>query len=179
MAYENGGDFDSLFKSIINGLYNREVKYQLGSTYPRTREEIKLHLVRIVAAERRAYEHGYSRSESKDGLWHTTVLDVPKHNHRLDEEPMDISAMQSVITSMEDELLAASDGKKLDKSDANDLDTLLSSVKVVNQITNIRCIFQLNVEERPTENQKSSHTHVTTVTSKVTVRKIAGRKRDI
>ena len=69
VAYENGGDFDSLFQSMIDGLYNHEVKYQLGITYPRTRKEIKLHLVRIVAAERRAYEHGfgYSRSESKDG----------------------------------------------------------------------------------------------------------------
>jgi len=32
------------------------------------------------------------------------VLDVPKHNQRLDEDPMDLSAMQSVITSMEEEL---------------------------------------------------------------------------
>ena len=116
VAYDQGGDFDTLFQSIVDGLFNREVKYQLGSTYPRTREDIKLNLVRIAAAERRAYEHGYSRSESKDGLWHTTILDVPKYNPRADEEPMDLSAMQSVITSMEEELLAVSDGKKLDKS---------------------------------------------------------------
>ena len=34
VAYENGGDFDTLFQSIIDGLYNCEVKYQLESTYP-------------------------------------------------------------------------------------------------------------------------------------------------
>ena len=116
VAYEQGGDFETLFQSIIDGLMNKEVKYQLGSTYPRNREEIKLNLVRIAAAERRAYEHGYSRSETKDGLYHTTVLDVSKRNQRLDEEPMDISAMRSVINSMEEELLAVNDGKKLDKS---------------------------------------------------------------
>ena len=70
----------------------------------------------MVAAESGAFEHGYSKSESKDGLWHTTVLDDPKHAKRTDEEPMDISAKQSVISSMEEELLAVSDGKKLDKS---------------------------------------------------------------
>ena len=43
------------------------------------------------------------------------MLDVPKHSQRLDEEPMDISAMQSVITSMEEEEVAVSYGKKLDK----------------------------------------------------------------
>ena len=69
--------------------------------------------------------------------------------------------------------------KKFGVTDALDSDTLLSSVEVVSQITNIRSNIQLNLVERPMENQKSSPTHVTTVTSKVTVRKIAGRKRDI
>ena len=98
VAYNNVGDFDTLFQVVIDSIFNKELKYQLGSTYPRDREEIKLHLVRIVAAERRAYAQGYSKSESKDGLWHTTVLDVLQHAERTDEEPMDISAMQSVIT---------------------------------------------------------------------------------
>ena len=41
---------------------------------------------------------------------------MSKRNQRLDEEPMDISAMRSVINTMEEELLAVNDGKKLDKS---------------------------------------------------------------
>ena len=71
----NQGHFDTLLTSVIDGLYNREVKYQLGGEYPWTREEVKQTLVRIVAAERRAFNHGYGRSETKDGLFHTTILD--------------------------------------------------------------------------------------------------------
>ena len=71
-----------------------------------------------------------------------TVLDVPKHNQRLDEEPMDLSAMQSVITSMEEELLAVSDGKKLDKSKISQI------TKIVHQIINLKSIIHLNMEER-------------------------------
>ena len=59
--------------------------------------------------------------------------------------------------------------------DAVDSETSLSRVKVVSQITNIRSVIHLNMEERPTE---KLHTQVTTVTSKVTVPQIAGRKRE-
>ena len=89
----NQGDFDTLLNSVIDGLYNREVKYQLGGEYPWTREEVKQTLVRIVAAERRAFDHGYGRSETKDGLFHTTILDHKRHSQP-EEEAMDISEMK-------------------------------------------------------------------------------------
>ena len=62
----NQGDFDTLLNSIIDGLYNREIKYQLGREYPRTCEEVKQTLIKIIAAERRAFDHEYGRSETKD-----------------------------------------------------------------------------------------------------------------
>ena len=93
----------------------RVVQYQLGREYPRTSEEVKQTLVRIVAAERRAFDHGYGRSETKDGLFHTTILDHKRHGQP-EEEAMDISEMKEEIRNMEEELLAVSDGKKLDKS---------------------------------------------------------------
>ena len=52
---------------------------------------MKQTLVRIVAAESKAYDHGYGgRSETKDGLFHTTILDHKRHGPP-EEEAMDIS----------------------------------------------------------------------------------------
>ena len=55
VAYDNGGDFDTLFQGMIDGLYNKEIKYLLGSTYPRNREEIKLHTPIENSCSRKKY----------------------------------------------------------------------------------------------------------------------------
>ena len=68
-----------------------------------------------MAAERKAYDHEYERSNIKDGLFHTMILDLKRHGQQK-EEAMDISSMRDEIRYMEEELLAISDRKKLDKS---------------------------------------------------------------
>ena len=98
----NEGDFDILFNSVIDVLYNQEVKYQLEREYPRTREEVIQTLVRIVASERRAFDHGYGRSETEDSLFHTTIFDHKRHGQP-GEEAMDISEMKKEIRNMEEE----------------------------------------------------------------------------
>ena len=108
VAYPHGtGNFDNLLDEIIAGIYNKEVKLQLLRSNPRNAQEMELNAVQIVANERAAFENGYSRSETKDGLHHTTQSGV-----RPTEEPMDISALKDEIRTLKEDINAMS----MDKS---------------------------------------------------------------
>ena len=95
--YQDGratGNFDNYLNEVIRGLCNKEVKLQLRRANPRTVEEIEQTLIRIVANERAAYEQGYSRSETKDGLYHTTIMQRRPVTEQQDEQ-MDITALRN------------------------------------------------------------------------------------
>ena len=120
--YQNGqstGNFDNYLDEIILGLCNKEVKLQLRRANPRTKEEIEQVLIRIVANERAAYEQGYSRSETKDGLYHTTIMQR-RQNTEHQTEAMDITALRNQVkameSQMEENINAIKEGKHLDKS---------------------------------------------------------------
>jgi len=103
VAYPNNtGNFDNLFDEVINGIVNREVKRELRMRNPQNAEEMEIAAVQIVANVRAAYEHGYGLSESKDGLYHTTMLGVRRNQ----EEPMDVNAMKRKLKSMEETIAA-------------------------------------------------------------------------
>jgi hypothetical protein len=114
VAYQDGaGNFDNLLDEVINGLCNKEVKLQLRRANPTNEEQMETVLVQIVANERQAYEAGYSRCETKDGLYHTTMIG---RRPETQDEPMEVSAMTSKIQSMEEEINAFKQGKPFDKS---------------------------------------------------------------
>ena len=103
VAYPNNtGNFDTLFDEVINGIVNREVKRELRMRNPQNAEAMEVAAVQIVANVRAAYENGYGLSESKDGLYHTTMLGVRRNQ----EEPMDVNAMRRKLKSMEDTIAA-------------------------------------------------------------------------
>ena len=97
------------------GLYNREVKLQLRRANPRTMDALEQMLVQIVANERAAYEQSYSRSETKDGLYHTTILGRRHTTEQPEGEPMDITALKNQVTAMEAQM-QENIGAILDKS---------------------------------------------------------------
>ena len=99
-----GGNFDNFLDEIIQGLCNREVKLQLRRANPRNMDALEQMLVQIVANERAAYEQGYSRSETKDGLYHTTILGRRHATEQPEGEPMDITALKNQVTAMEAQL---------------------------------------------------------------------------
>ena len=119
--YQDGraiGNFDNYLDEVILGLCNKEVKLQLRRANPRTMEEIEQTLIRIVANERAAYEQGYSRSETKDGLYHTTIMQRRPVTEQKDE-PMDITALRNQIkameSQMEENINAIKEGRNIDK----------------------------------------------------------------
>ena len=112
VAYpHNNGNFDSLLDEVIKGICNREVKLELLRSNPRTPEEMERNAVQIVANERAAYENGYSRCESKDGLYHTTMMGRRENQ----EEKMEVNNMKNEIQKMQ-ESIDAVNGKPMDKS---------------------------------------------------------------
>ena len=106
VAYGQFGPFDTLLDEVINGIINKEVKRELRMRNPRTAEEMSMHAVQIVANVRAAYENGYGLSESKSGLYHTTMLAVRENQ----EEPMEVTAMKRKMKAMEEQLNAMNSG---------------------------------------------------------------------
>ena len=110
VAYpRNSGCFDNLLDEVINGLYNREVKLELRRTNPKNAEEMEMQLVQIVANERAAYENGYSRSETKDGLYHTTMM----NKREPQEEAEGMAALKNEIKSLKETIEAVQDKSKI------------------------------------------------------------------
>ena len=112
VAYPNkNGNFDNLLDAVIEGIYNKEVKLQLLRSNPKDIDEMESNAVRIVANERNAFEQGFSRCETKDGLYHTTMIGV----RHAQEEPMDISVLKDEIRTLKESINAVH-GKPVDKS---------------------------------------------------------------
>ena len=112
IAYPGGtGSFDNLLEEVIDGICNREVKRELKLRDPQNVQEMHRLAVQIVAHVRAAYDKGYSHSESRDGLHHTTMTRV---QNRSQEEPMDVSSMKRQIQEMEEQIESmkkSNDGK--------------------------------------------------------------------
>merc|ERR1719376_284441 len=68
---------------------------------------MSMYAVQIVANVRAAYENGYGLSESKAGLYHTTMLGIRENQ----EEPMDVNAMRRKMRQMEEQINEMNDGK--------------------------------------------------------------------
>ena len=109
VAYGQFGPFDTLLDEVINGIINKEVKRELRMRNPRTPEEMSVHAVQIVANVRAAYENGYGLSDSKAGLYHTTMLGVRENQ----EEPMEVTAMKRKMRAMEEQLNAMNSGNSM------------------------------------------------------------------
>ena len=109
VAYGQFGPFDTLLDEVINGIINKEVKRELRMRNPRTPEEMSVHAVQIVANVRAAYENGYGLSDSKAGLYHTTMLGVRENQ----EEPMEVTAMKRKMKAMEEQLNAMNSGNSM------------------------------------------------------------------
>ena len=100
VAYTREGPFDTLLDEVINGMVNNEVKRELRMRNPQTADEMSMYAVQIVANVRAAYENGYGLSESKAGLYHTTMLGIRENQ----EEPMDVNAMRRKMRQMEEQI---------------------------------------------------------------------------
>ena len=100
VAYTRDGPFDTLLDEVINGMVNNEVKRELRMRNPQTADEMSMYAVQIVANVRAAYENGYGLSESKAGLYHTTMLGIRENQ----EEPMDVNAMRRKMRQMEEQI---------------------------------------------------------------------------
>ena len=112
VAYPRGeGNFDNLLEEVIKGIYNREVKLQLLRSNPQNPEQMEINAVQIVANERAAYESGYSRSETKDGLYHTTMMG--RREMQEDPTPMDVNALKEEIRTLQESINTV---KPMDKS---------------------------------------------------------------
>ena len=109
VAFGQFGPFDTLLDEVINGIINKEVKRELRMRNPRTPEEMSVHAVQIVANVRAAYENGYGLSDSKAGLYHTTMLGVRENQ----EEPMEVTAMKRKMRAMEEQLNAMNSGNSM------------------------------------------------------------------
>ena len=106
------GSFDTLLEETINGIMNKEVKRELRMRNPTNAQEMQHMAVQIVANVRCAYEAGYGLSESKDGLYHTTMLGIREPQEKVTEDPMDIGSMKRKMQNMEELLRAMNTGKQ-------------------------------------------------------------------
>ena len=107
VAYTRNGPFDTLLDEVISGIINNEVKRELRMRNPQNADEMSMYAVQIVANVRAAYENGYGLSESKAGLYHTTMLGIRENQ----EEPMDVNAMRRKMRQMEEQINEMNDGK--------------------------------------------------------------------
>ena len=108
VAYTRNGPFDTLLDEVISGIINNEVKRELRMRNPQNADEMSMHAVQIVANVRAAYENGYGLSESKAGLYHTTMLGIRENQ----EEPMDVNAMRRKMRQMEEQINEMNTGVK-------------------------------------------------------------------
>ena len=108
VAYTRNGPFDTLLDEVISGIINNEVKRELRMRNPQNADEMSMHAVQIVANVRAAYENGYGLSESKAGLYHTTMLGIRENQ----EEPIDVNAMRRKMRQMEEQINEMNTGVK-------------------------------------------------------------------
>jgi len=79
----------------IAGLYSNVVKRQVNRLTPVSYADLLEKCTSVVAAERRAYERGYSDSVNLDGL-QSTNMDLAQHMYMTGEAPMDVSETGAV-----------------------------------------------------------------------------------
>ena len=107
-AYPNNtGPFDTFHEEVIKGICSREVKKYVRMSPVRNAEELERVCVRTVADVRSMFEDGYADSESRDGLYHSTIMGIKTNQ----DEPMDIGSMKQKVRELTDQISAMKTGK--------------------------------------------------------------------